>query len=162
MCGGQWAWPTPAVAAQETFHVAVSTNLSFTRLSRCYSFSPHLTVRFGSILSRLPKPSSCPRNLSQFVHGQEATPAIRQGSVHICRHPTPPISHLNCFCLPHWNLPHLLAISAACDVIHRGACPFCTATSTPKYLRTFAKFGWRIVTRSRSRCSVGKANDAPL
>lgn len=36
----------------------------------------------------------------------------------------------------------------------------CTAMSSPKYLRTFAKFGWRLATASRTRCSLGKTKAA--
>lgn len=161
---GRRAWPTSLVAAQETLRVAVSTNGSFTRLSRCCSFSPHLTLRFGSILSLLPKPSSCPRNLSQFSYDKRlprlfgrrwcasaSIPSlqflIRIASVF------PTETHLT-----YWPFPLF-----HCRRCYSSRCwSFCTVTSTPKYLGTSAKFGWRIVTSSRTRCLVRKVNDAPL
>lgn len=100
-----------AVAAAERLQVAVSTNGSFTRLSRCYSFSPHLTLRFGSILSPFPKPISCPRNLSQLSMGN----GLSQCSAGAGPSAGIPLLQVLIWIasVPHWNWPPPLAISAA-------------------------------------------------
>lgn len=142
------------MAAGATLRVAASTNGSFTRPSRCYSFAPHLTLGFGSILSLLPKPNSCPRNLSM---GNRLT-GLWQAPSH------PLISHPNHLFLPHQNPSCLLAPSTVplhiilfIEVLkYHTTRPFCTVTSTQKCLRTSAKFGWRTVTASRTWCSGGK------
>lgn len=152
-----------AVAAGERLRVAVSTNGSFTRLSRCYSFSPHLTLRFGSILSLFPEPISCPRNLSQLSMcsglsqcsagaGSSAGIPLLQVLIWIASVlPTEPLPI-------HWPFPLL-----HCTWGYSSRCfSSCTAVSSPKYLRTFAKFGWRLETASRTRCSLGKTSPAPL